>query len=213
MYLSAFEPSCILILKMSENELTNKASYGKIALTSSSALLAAQWVMAAVSIPSANDYATQLADGTAPENIVTMYDNLSLLITITLVWTWIATTRFLLPLYDQVTEANPEAIKYRRLWVTWGWLAPVVSFWFPKRIIDGLLKSKVTQTDQQKLVSRATGTWWATWISFVLINDLSAFNAITGAATPIQPSYEIAAACMLTASYTVWSKILKTLAS
>lgn len=198
---------------MSENKPLNKISYAKIALTSSSALLAAQWVMAAVSIPSANDYANQLADGTTPEKIVTIYDNLSLLITITLVWSWIATTRFLLPLYDQVIQANPEAIKHRRIWVTWGWIAPIISFWFPKRIVDGLLKAKVTQTDQQKLVTRATGTWWATWISFVLINDLSAFNTLTGTASPIQPAYEIAAACMLTASYTVWSKILKTLAS
>ena len=198
---------------MSENKPLNKISYAKIALTSSSALLAAQWVMAAVSIPSANDYAKQLANGTAPEKIVTIYDNLSLLITITLVWSWIATTRFLLPLYDQVIQANPEAIKQRRIWVTWGWIAPIISFWFPKRIVDGLLKAKVTQSDQQKLVTRATGTWWATWISFVLINDLSAFNTLTGAATPIQPAYEIAAACMLTASYTVWSKILKTLAT
>ena len=198
---------------MSENKPLNKISYAKIALTSSSALLAAQWVMAAVSIPSANDYANQLADGTAPEKIVTIYDNLSLLITITLAWSWIATTRFLLPLYDQVIQANPEAIKQRRIWVTWGWIAPIISFWFPKRIVDGLLKAKVTQSDQQKLVTRATGTWWATWISFVLINDLSAFNTLTGTASPIQPAYEIAAACMLTASYTVWSKILKTLAT
>ena len=193
--------------------MISKAVYAKQAMSSATALLVAQWIMAFLSIPGSRQYATQLASGTAPEKIVTIYDNLSLLITITLAWSWIATTRFLLPLYDQVIQANPEAIKQRRIWVTWGWIAPIISFWFPKRIVDGLLKAKVTQSDQQKLVTRATGTWWATWISFVLINDLSAFNTLTGAATPIQPAYEIAAACMLTASYTVWSKILKTLAS
>ena len=123
---------------MSEKQPLNQIGYAKIALTSSSALLAAQWIMAAVSIPSAKDYANQIADGTAPEKIVTIYDNLSLLITITLVWSWIATTRFLLPLYDQIIAANPESIKQRRIWVTWGWIAPIVSFWFPKRIVDGL---------------------------------------------------------------------------
>lgn len=196
-----------------ETQNQNLPNQARVALTSSSALLAAAWIMAAVSIPSARDYANQIADGTEPAKIVTLYDNLSLLITMTLIWSWIATNRFLLPLYDQVTTANPDSIKLRRLWVTWGWIAPIVSFWYPKKIVDGLLKAKVVQTEQIKMISRTTGTWWATWIAFVLINDLSAFNVITGNADPIQPMYEVAAACMLTASYTVWSRIIRVLAS
>ncbi len=183
----------------------------KLALSSASALLAAQWVMAIVSIPSSQDYANQIADGVAPQDIVTLYDNLSLLITITLIWSWISTNRFLNPIYDQEFAANPDGIRMKKGWVTWGWLVPVVSFWFPKRIVDDLVTAKSKRTNSPNPIGKASSTWWATWISFILINDLGAFNAITGVADPIQPSYELAAAAMLTASYLTWTKIIKAL--
>lgn len=183
----------------------------KLALSSSSALLAAQWIVALISIPSAQDYARQLADGTAPQDIVTLYDNLSLLITVALIWAWISTNRFLNPIYAQEVEVNPGSMRLKKGWVTWGWLIPIVSFWFPKRIVDDLVAARANRTGTPNPIGKASGTWWATWISFVLINDLGAFNAIIGAADPIQPTYELAAAAMLTASYLTWTKIIKAL--
>ena len=191
--------------------MATQINYAKAALSSASALLAAQWIMAIVSIPSASDYANKITDGVAAEDVVTLYDNLSLLITITLIWSWITTNRFLLPIYDQFAQANADSMRLKRGWVAWGWIAPIVNFWFPKRIVDDLLKAKLAKSDNSTQVVRATSTWWATWISFVLINDLGAFNALTGSADRIQPAYEIAAACMLTASYTVWIRIIKIL--
>lgn len=192
--------------------MDQKTVNAKSVLTSSGALLAAQWIIALVSIPSSRDYAAQLANGTKPEDIVTMYDNFSLLLTFTLAWSWFATNRFLIPLYDQAVATNPNSMRLKRGWVFWSWLVPIVSFWFPKRIVDDLLKVKGTNSDQEIAVGKSTNTWWATWISFILVNNLIAINTITGAANPIQPAYEIAAACMLTASYTVWTKIIKSLA-
>jgi hypothetical protein len=42
------------------------------ALSSAAALLSAQWIMALVSIPSSNDYETQLAAGTSDEKLTTI---------------------------------------------------------------------------------------------------------------------------------------------
>lgn len=183
----------------------------KQAVSSATALLAAQWIIAVVSISSSRDYATQLAAGTAADKIVTLYDNLSLLITITLVWSWLTTNRYLLNIFDEEIKVNPNGFRLKRGWVTWGWIAPIVSFWFPKRIVDDLLSSKSKRLSQPNSIGKASTTWWITWVSYVLINDLTAFNSITGQSDRIQPSYEIAAACMLTASYMVWTKILRSL--
>jgi hypothetical protein len=183
----------------------------KQAISSATGLLIAQWIIAIVSIPSAQDYATKLAAGTEPSKIVTLYDNFSFLITVTLVWSWLITNRFLLNIFDEVTKFDPNAIRLKRVWVTWGWIAPIVSFWFPKRIVDDLVSANSKRLNQPNPIGKASTTWWMTWIGYVLLNDLTAFNAITGQSSPIQPSYEIAAACMLTASYMVWVRILRSL--
>lgn len=199
--------------------MNEKVVYAKQALSAASALLVAQWLMAILSIPGSKDYANQLADGTAPEMIVTIYDNFSIVLTVALAWAWLSTNRYLKQIYLEETQANPEATKYKLGWVSWGWIVPIVNFWFPKRIVDQLLAAKSVRTNTPNAFQKATGTWWATWIAFVLINDLSAINSIsidgitTGSTPPIQPSYEIAAACMLTASYLVWTKILRSLAT
>jgi hypothetical protein len=182
------------------------------ALSSAAALLSAQWIMALVSIPSSNDYETQLAAGTSAEKITTIYDNLSLLINVTLVWSWLATYRFMLEVFDREVKENASAIRLKRGWVIWGWVVPIVSFWFPKRVTEDLVKAKVSRLKEVDPIGKTSGTWWATWVSFILLNNLISFNVITGQASHIQPSYEIAAACMLTASYMVWTKIIKFLA-
>lgn len=198
--------------------MNQKVVYARQAISAAAALLFAQWLMAALSIPGAKDYAQQLANGTDPAKIVTIYDSFSLVLTISLAWAWLSTNRYLNYIYTEETEFNSGAIKYRRGWVVWGWLAPVVNFWFPKRIVDQLLNAKAQRTNQPNPFAKATSTWWATWISFVLINDFTVLQSISldgtpATSTPIQPSYEIAAACMLTASYLVWIKILRHFAS
>ena len=178
---------------------------------SAGVLLSAQWIIALIAIPSAIDYDRQLDDGVPAAEIVTLYDNLSIAITIALIWSLITTSRLLTRVYDNEASVDPSAMRLKRGWVIWGWVVPVVSFWFPKRIVDDLLNAKAKRTNQANPFVKGTGTWWATWISYILLNDLSAFNTITGNSARIQPTYEIAAACMLTASYMVWTKIINSL--
>jgi len=187
-------------------------AYAKQTITAATALLAAQWIVAIIAIPSAIDYQRQLDDGIAADQISTIYDNFSIAITIALIWSWISTTRYLNGIYDREIESNPDSMRLTRGWVTWSWIVPIVSFWYPKRVIDDLLASKSKRNPSSAAFVKATGTWWATWISYVLLNDLTTVNAILGNASRIQPTYEIAAACMLTASFTVWTKIVRTLA-
>lgn len=184
----------------------------KSALSSATALLAAQWIVALASIPSAQDYANQIAEGKSPEEITTIYDNVSILIFIFSIWSYIATTRLLAFAYDREIKTNPTAVRLKRIWIYLGWVTPVVSFWFPKRIVDDLVEAKSKRINEPNPTSKNSMTWWTTWISHDLINAIGFAGAALGTMTRIEPTYQLAAAAMLTASYLVWTKILKALA-
>ena len=88
----------------------------------------------------------------------------------------------------------------------------MVSLWFPKLIIEDLLKFR-NSAQGNELIGRETLTWWLTWVGFALVNNVgivSAFSAPDGY-IPIRPELEIAGACILTASYVVWVRIVKAL--
>ena len=186
-------------------------AFSKSALSSATALLAAQWIVALASIPSAQDYANQIADGKKPEEITTLYDNLTILIFIFSVWSYIATTRFLKFAYDRETQVNPNAVRLKSIWIYLGWITPIVSFWFPKRIVDDLVDAKSKRAGEANPIGKNSMTWWTTWVSHDLINALGFAGVALGTTTRIEPTYQLAAAAMLTASYLVWTKILKAL--
>ena len=187
-------------------------AFSKSALSSATALLAAQWIVALASIPSAQDYANQIADGKSPEDISTLYDNLTILIFIFSIWSYIATNRLLKFAYDRETQVNPTSVRLKSIWIYLGWITPVVSFWFPKRIVDDLVEAKSKRTGEANPIGKNSMTWWTTWVSHDLINAIGFAGVALGATTRIEPTYQLAAAAMLTASYLVWTKILKALA-
>jgi hypothetical protein len=191
---------------------TDMTVLSKRTITSSSLLLGAVWLVALSSIPGAQSYREQLASGIEVEKIITIYDSLATLIPIAMIAAWILSTRWLVRLYDLAKKAEPSAMRLKRPWVFWGWIVPVVSLWFPKLLIEDLLKFRDSEQSNE-LVGRETLTWWLTWVGFALLNNVgivSAFSAPSGY-IPIRPELEIAGACMLTASYFAWMRIVKAL--
>lgn len=194
------------------SEKTEKASSGRQVIASSSSLLAAAWILAFASIPSAQSYRDQLASGTAPNQIVTTYDAMAVLIPITMISSWIITSRWLNKLHKAATEENESAIRLKRPWVFWSWIVPVVSLWFPKNLIEDLLKASGSE-ESKALIGKDTLTWWLTWVGFALVNNVgivSAFDA-PDSYVPIRPELELAGACLLTGAYLVWLRIVKAL--
>ena len=191
---------------------TAKPMSGRQVIASSSSLLAAVWIVALASIPSAQSYRDQLASGTAADQIITTYDAMTVLIPITMISSWVITSLWLKKLHIAATATNPTAMRLKRPWVFWSWIVPVVSLWFPKNLIEDLLKSDATD-EAKALIGKDTLTWWLTWIGFALVNNVgivSAFDAPDGY-VPIRPELELAGACLLTGAYLVWIRIVKTL--
>jgi hypothetical protein len=194
------------------SEKTAKPMSGRQVIASSSSLLAAVWIVALTSIPSAQSYRDQLASGTAADQIITTYDAMTVLIPITMISSWVITSLWLKRLHMAATATNPTAMRLKRPWVFWSWIVPVVSLWFPKNLIEDLLKSDATD-EAKALIGKDTLTWWLTWIGFALVNNVgivSAFDAPDGY-VPIRPELELAGACLLTGAYLVWIRIVKTL--
>ena len=194
------------------SEKTAKPMSGRQVIASSSSLLAAVWIVALASIPSAQSYRDQLASGTAADQIVTAYDAMTVIIPITMISSWVITSLWLKKLHIAATATNPTAMRLKRPWVYWSWIVPVVSLWFPKNIIEDLLKAEGSD-ESKSLIGKDTLTWWLTWVGFALVNNIgivSAFDAADGY-VPIRPELELAGACLLTGAYLVWIRIVKTL--
>ena len=194
------------------SEKTAKPMSGRQVIASSSSLLAAVWIVALASIPSAQSYRDQLASGTAADQIVTAYDAMTVIIPITMISSWVITSLWLKRLHIAATATNPTAMRLKRPWVFWSWIVPVVSLWFPKNIIEDLLKAEGSD-ESKSLIGRDTLTWWLTWVGFALVNNIgivSAFDAADGY-VPIRPELELAGACLLTGAYLVWIRIVKAL--
>ena len=193
------------------SEKTAKPTTGRQVIAASSSLLAAVWIVALTSMSSAQNYRDQLASGTPADQIVTTYDAMAVLIPITMITSWIITSLWLKRLHIAATEVNETSIRLKRPWVFWSWIVPVVSLWFPKNLIEDLLKANGTD-EAKSLVGKDTLTWWLTWVGFALVNNVgivSAFDAPEGY-VPIRPELELAGACLLTGAYMVWIRIVKT---
>jgi hypothetical protein len=194
------------------SEKTAKPMSGRQVIASSSSLLAAVWIVALASIPSAQSYRDQLASGTAADQIVTAYDAMTVIIPITMISSWVITSLWLKKLHIAATATNPTAMRLKSPWVFWSWIVPVVSLWFPKRLIEDLLKSEGSN-EAKSLIGKDTLTWWLTWVGFALVNNVgivAEFDAPDGY-VPIRPELELAGACLLTGAYMVWIRIVKTL--
>jgi hypothetical protein len=194
------------------SEKTAKPMSGRQVIASSSSLLAAVWIVALASIPSAQSYRDQLASGTAADQIITTYDAMTVLIPITMISSWVITSLWLKRLHMAATATNPTAMRLKRPWVFWSWIVPVVSLWFPKNLIEDLLKANGSD-EAKSLVGKDTLTWWLTWVGFALVNNVgivAEFDAPEGY-VPIRPELELAGACLLTGAYMVWIRIVKSL--
>jgi len=194
---------------MSESKQSRKV------LITSRLMLASTWIVALSSIPSARDYQQQLDDGVAAKNIATLFSTLLILVTITSILAWFAVVAWMRQRYDQHEANGTGSMRLSRGWITWSWLLPIVSFWYPKKMIDDLLAASRSGVD---ILPRATTEppintrlWWATWVTYTIMTNLTTVQLVflPKDTVPFQPSAEIAAACILTASYTVWERIVR----
>ncbi|MFD5626191.1 MULTISPECIES: DUF4328 domain-containing protein [unclassified Streptomyces] len=76
---------------------------------------------------------------------------------------------------------NPFGHSKKRAWTVWSWFVPVVSLWFPRRIMLDIWDASrpLTARGSHGLVN----AWWTLWI-LALITDRFAFSRYSRAETP-----------------------------
>ena len=184
---------------MSQKSLPER---GFAVLGTSRFLLIAVWATAISSISSSQKFQAELDKGTDPTKITTFYDTMTTFTSAAMIGTWFI-TGFWLKQATQNVLANGGSTKLSPNWALWSWVVPVVSLWFPRRMVLDVLPS------QSDVTTRDVNTWWFTFIGFLLVNDYGVVMSIQSAdVNPIHPNFEIAGACMLTASYLVWKRIV-----
>ena len=172
-------------------------------------LLASVWIVAVISIPSASSYQDQLSSGTPAEKITTLHDSLSIIIVMSSIASWVLTSAWLMRRHREISQHATSPLRLKASWARWGWVVPVVQLWFPKMMIDDLLKNT-----SQKNEPISTNIWWYTWLGFSFLSNYAQVrDIIEHKSIGIHPEYEIAAACVLTASYLVWTKIVRAIGS
>lgn len=198
------------------SEKSAEPTMGRRVIAASSSLLAAFWIVALAAIPSAQSYRDQLAAGTPVEQIITAYDALAVIITITMLFAWITTGIWLRRLHTKATAEDPTVMRLKKPWAFWSWITPVVSLWFPKLFVDDLLKANGSE-EAKSLLGKDSLVWWLTLGSSAFLLNLAipspfGMSAETPADyVPIRPDLHLAAAFLLTGSYLVWIRIVKTL--
>lgn len=180
-------------------------------IASSRIFLFAVWATALASVPGFRSYQDQLDSGIEPNKIVTIYGSISIIVTVASVGAWIYTSRWLRDAVDTANLNVPKTVRLHRGWAMWGWVVPVVSLWFPRMIVKDLLASKRVADVNDGI---NINTWWMTWLMYSLLNSSQLSSQFLDSyfnkppSNPIHPEIEIAGACLMTASYLVWQKIV-----
>jgi hypothetical protein len=151
------------------------------------------------------------ARGTTPDQVVTPFDVMGLPTLVLFVAAWIATSWWLSRARANAEVLNPGR-RHRRSagWAWFGWLVPVVSYWFPYQYVRDVRLATVAE---ERRYSTVVGWWWGTllvsqhigwiggWIVMPAGSDTYRFSLLA----PV----EAAAAVAAVAALVCWLRIVR----
>ena len=117
-------------------------------------------------------------------------------------WRWLRTA------YIAAARIQPGGIGYRQGWTFWGWLTPVVSLWFPKKIIEACFGIFLQFSKKQGGMD--TGFWWGTWIGANIVSWVS-FRLSAVGEEGVATVFDVISSVLLTLSLPGWLKVVEQL--
>ncbi|WP_432545659.1 DUF4328 domain-containing protein [Kineococcus sp. SYSU DK004] len=99
-----------------------------------------------------------------------------------------------------------------RAWVWWGWLVPVVSFWFPYQVVRDTAGASAAGSPGRAAPRPPLAVWWATWLAgHVLANAASQVTApFTGAGFPTAGAVlHLLAFAACAVSLLAWARVVR----
>ena len=125
-------------------------------------------------------------------------------ISLALFFTW----RWMRNIYIAAEKLQLGFIGYRQGWAFWGWLAPIVSLWIPRRILDSCYE--IFTKSLKKETTLDTRFWWNTFI-FSGIAGWISFRLSLSGEDPYSALFDLVCTILLTLSLPSWLKVVESL--
>jgi hypothetical protein len=169
------------------------------------------WAAAALA-PAAQRRYTEAADrGESITDLVTGYDLIGALTTAVLLGAWVVTGVWLLRAQRNAMAVHPGGQRRAPVWAWLGWVMPVVSWWFPKQILDDTGATVATATARAR---RSTGLYWAAWVVTIVLRGIEARLAmVSDPADAVQPLLTLAIAVTSSLALALWIPLVRGLSA
>ena len=168
-----------------------------------------------VDVPLAWFVAEQLKDaaerGTTPDQVVTPFDVMGPPTLWLFVAAWVVTSLWLSRARVNAEALNPGRRHKRSAgWAWFGWLVPIVSYWFPYQYVRDVRLATVAGERRRSTV---VGWWWAMWLVSQHIGWIGGWLVMpAGSETfgfSLLAPVEAAAAAVAVAALVCWLRIIR----
>lgn len=176
------------------------------AIAAAGLVLLLDLALAIASFPAAAAFSEAIDGGGTPDDVLTAYDLLGLLMIPALLLAWALTALWLGRARTNVATIRP-GFHFRRspAWDWLGWLVPIVSLWFPLQIVGDLSKGSSPAMKEHRWL----GAWWAAWLVSVIAGQFGdRLVTAGGSSVEMLPTLALIAAVASAAAFGLWVKIV-----
>jgi hypothetical protein len=102
----------------------------------------------------------------------------------------------------QRQQAGPYGLDHGAHWVYQGWIVPVASLFFPKRIVHDSWKVTAEGVGDGSTAGSTT-IWWSCWVAYSVLSGVSSqFGGI-------HPRVDLAVAVLSFAALLAWARVMR----
>ncbi len=143
----------------------------------------------------------------------TTYDVVTGLTGLAWVVSFVVTCLWLSRVRRNAEELSPTHPHVRaRAWVWWGWLVPVVSFWFPYQVVRDAAAASAVGSPGRAAPRPPLTAWWTTWLTGSVLtytaSQITAPLTGTGSSTAGAVLHLLAFAAFAV-SLLVWARVVR----
>ena len=156
------------------------------------------------------------AAGLAPAKIWTVHDSVAVLRLVVGATTWLVGSLWLARVRSNARRVAPRQPLLATAWCWFGWVLPVVCWWFPKRILDASWRTTADALPVLSSGRRTSSTtlWWSLWLAWTLG---SAYGSLAGGIRVVQadphrgvmPWLEVAVALVAVMAFGAWRTVVR----
>ena len=169
---------------------------------------------AVTSFGAVDRYEQAVLEGRDPAAVITAYHLIAIPQVLALCAAWVVGSIWLTRSRGNAEAIAPTEMRRSPAWAWLGWVVPIVSFWFPKQIVDDSWRVAARTVGEDHTAarrSRVTGVWWAFWVAYLVLSYLISRLAFMGGGTNqgVYPGLEVALAVASLAALAAWVPVVR----